>query len=268
MKFATMKAWIGAAVSALALLTAPPANAAVLYSDSFSGGAANLNGVAVESGAFAPANWSANATYMADGSLDETVEGSAILPFNPIPNARYTLSLDVFNTTDRWVALGFARDALQTPGSDQVNDRFSNEAEGIAWMLFRDHATDATQDIQLFGGLRTGNGIADNNTAITHNQVNQLQVIIDTTGDGSSFTADFFLNGSSLSSGPQNVPIAVADINFVGMSYDDSTTAAQITVDNFSLTGPVPEPTSCVLSGSALIGLLAARLRRPRNDAI
>ncbi len=260
-----------ALIVATALLLSQAATAAVLYTDSFSGTGVNLNGLGVEGGAFSPANWSANATYFSDGSLDESVEGGAYLPFDPVVNAKYTLSLDVFNTTDRWVALGFARDPIASPGADQVNDRLSNEVEGIAWMLFRDHATDATQDIQLFAGLRTNNGILDDNTAVTHNQVNNLRIDIDTTGAGANFTAEFFLNGVSITdadgvaggpTGPRTVNIAVADINFVGMAYDDATTAAQITVDNFRLTGPVPEPTSLALAGLGLLGLGVARKRR------
>jgi hypothetical protein len=250
--------------TAITLLAMQTARAVTLYSDSFSGAAANINGVPVQGGALAPANWSANATYMAEGSLDESVEGSAILPFEPIANAVYTLSLDVFNTTDRWVALGFARDPLTTPGFDQVNDRLSNEIEGIAWMLFRDHATDPTQDLQLFAGLRTNNGIADNNAAIVHNQVNNLRIVLDTTGDGSSFTANFFLNGVSVTS--TGLPVAIVrnidDINFVGISYDDATTAAQITVDNFLLDGPIPEPTSLALAALAMAGAMTGRRRR------
>ena len=255
---------------ATVLLLSRAADAATLYTDSFSGAGVNLNGQGVEGGALSPANWSANATYFDNGSLDESVEGGAYLPFNPVVNAQYTLSLDVFNTTDRWVALGFARDPIGSPGADQVNDRHSNEVEGIAWMLFRDHATDATQDVQLFAGLRTNNGLLDTNAAVTHNQVNNLSIVIDTTGTGSNFTAEYFLNGSSITdadgvaggpTGPRTVNIAVADINFVGMSYDDATTAAQITVDNFRLTA-IPEPTSFAMAGLGLIGLLAVQVRR------
>jgi hypothetical protein len=185
-------------LTALALGAAlAQAQTMTLYSDSFSGAGGLLNGIAVQGGTGAGTLWSANSTFLDNGTISGANEGSAILPFTPVAGQQYTLTLDVQNATDRWIALGFARDPLTSPGANFTNDRFSNETEGISWMLFRQHATDATRNVQLFGGLRTGSGITDNNAAINFGIGHQLKIVLDTIGDGTSFTANFFLDDAS-----------------------------------------------------------------------
>lgn len=249
-------------VSALAILAATSASFAglpastVVYEELFEGGSgALLHGTTEDTTATL---WSANNFVNDNGTINGANEGSALLPFDPITNRVYTLSMDVNNTTDRWIALGFARDPLTSPGASFTNDRLSNETEGIAWMLYRKHASDVTQDVQLFAGLRTNGGIADNNIAHSFNQTNNLSVIIDTYGAGTNFKVDYLINGLSiLPSGPVTVNIPVADINYTGFAFDNSTTAA-VSVDNFRLS-VVPEPTSL----AALVGLgMFARRRR------
>lgn len=238
------------------------AQTTTLYSDGFSGSGGLLNGVAVAGGTGAGALWSANSAFLDNGAISGANEGSALLPFTPVTGQLYTLSLDVLNATDRWIALGFARDALASPGASLTNDRFSNEAEGISWMLFRQHATDATQNIQIFGGLRTASGITDDNAAINFGIAHQLKIVLDTAGDGTSFTANFFLDGNSILAGGAPVTIArnIDDINFVGMSFDNATASA-VTFDNFLLTA-VPEPSTGALLGLGLLALIGHPRRR------
>lgn len=206
-----------------------------IYADDFSGTGGTLNGTTED---HQGALWSANAPFLDNSELDESVEGSALLNFQPVANATYELSLDVLNPTDRWVGLGFARDPIQDPGADSFQDRFSNDLNAVGWMLYRDSATDA-DDIQLFGGLATSGPLADNHASINFNQFNSLKVVLDTTGDGSSFTVDYQLDQGagfvSLSDGPQQVNIPLSDINYAGISFDDSTTD-DVQIDNFSLT--------------------------------
>jgi hypothetical protein len=222
--------------------------------------------------------WSSNNFVNADGSINGTNEGSALLPFNPALNTVYTLSLDVLMPVgvDRWVALGFARDALTAPGTNQVNDRLSNEPEGLSWFLFRDHATQA-DEVQIFRGARTANQITDTNPTLTFGVWHNLKIVIDTTGTGSSYTANFFLDNMSLLPGGTPTTISafsnpggagtvspvVDTINYVGFAFDNST-ANPPRIDNFRLTA-VPEAGAFVFATAAacvsgLVGLV--RLRR------
>ena len=206
-----------------------------LYSDSFAG-SGPLNGVLVEGGALQNGSvaWTANSAFNADGTINGADEGGAYLPFQPLLNSQYTLSMDVLNPTDRWVALGFARDPITNPGASDLNDRHSNEAEGIAWMLYRNNG--ATNAVETFTGLRTTGGQAVDSTGVNFTVANKLSIDIDTTGDGSSFTADWRINGAIVRSA--TIAVAVADINFVGLSFDNATTGTPM-FDNFLLTGPV-----------------------------
>ena len=258
------------AVAAGVVGTTGMARAATVYSDDFSGTGAALNGTAPDVAPGAE-TWTANGPFRDNGTIDGAVEGGALLPFDPVVNQQYTLSMDVTTPvgTDRWVALGFTRDPLPSTSADDVNGRHSNETEGIAWMLFRDSATNA-DDVQVFRGMRTANQIADTATAVTFGVTHTLSIVLDTTGDGSSFTADFLIDGVSVVGGPQVIsslgnPGGVGPsspvldvINHVGFSYDDAT-ATPPTIDNFSLT-VVPEPASIGLL--ALGGLAAGRRRR------
>ncbi len=58
-------------------------------------------------------------------------------------------------------------------------------------------------------------------------------------GNGASFTADFLVNGQSVSGSPTTISLAISNINFVGVSYDNSTTQT-IRIDDFLLTGVEP----------------------------
>ena len=214
-----------------------------LYSDSFGGAGTALNGALVQGGTLQTGSvaWSANSPFLNNGTIDESTEGSAILPFAPVVNAQYTLSMDVLNTSANWVGLGFKNSALANPGTNQVNDRFSNGG-GLAWMLYRNNGADNA--IELFGGPNVTNPIVDinNQGSINFNTLNSLKIIIDTTGAGSSFTADFHVNGSSISSGPQIVNQPLSAIQSAGLSYDN-TAATQVSFDNFLLTQTITGPT-------------------------
>jgi hypothetical protein len=152
--------------------------------------------------------------------------------------------------------------------TDDVNARHSNETEGIAWMLFRDSANN-NDDVQVFRGRRTQNQVADTNALFTFGVTHQLKITIDTNSDGSSFTADFFVDNVSVLASPlvvtslsnpgggATVPGTLLNqIRYVGFSYDDAT-ANPPRVDNFLFT--VPEPAVVTL---VFIGLCGVAMRR------
>lgn len=199
------------------------------YFDDFDGNSNPLNG-AVEDGS--GAIWIANNFVNSDGSFNGGNEGSALLPFDPVVDQVYHLSMDVFNMSDRWVALGFCRDIISSPGQSSFADRFSNDADGIAWMLYR-NTTAADQDIQIFEGLNTAGNIYSEDYAGGFSVPRTLSITIDTTGDGASFQAEFRIEQDTLYSGTVNR--SVNEINYVGFSFDDSTNQT-VFVDNFSLT--------------------------------
>jgi fibronectin-binding autotransporter adhesin len=213
------------------------AQAQTLYTDSFGGAGTALNGTLVQGGTLQNGSvaWSANAAFLNDGNIDETSEGSAILPFAPVVNQVYTLSMDVLNASTNWIGLGFKNAALAVPGVSDTNDRFSNGG-GLAWMLYRNNPGN-NNSIELFGGPNVGSVIADinNHDSINFNNTNNLKVVINTSGSGNSFTADFQINNSSVSNGPQLVNQPLSALQFVGLTYDN-TAASQVTFDNFLLT--------------------------------
>jgi hypothetical protein len=249
----------------LMLLAAPAAMTATIYFDDFSGAGGALNGTAPD---VRPTSetWAANGPFRDNGTINGTIEGGALLPFTPKEDKIYTLSMDVLMPTgvDRWIALGFAQDPLPTLNADEVNGRHPNEIEGIAWMLYRDSANNA-DDVQVFRGRRNQLQIADTATGLTFGVSRKLSIVLDTHGNGSSFTADFLIDGTSVVGGPQlvsslNNPGGGAtvpgnllnQIRYVGFSYDDSN-ANSPTLDNFRL--EVPEPSTGLLMLSGLVAL-------------
>ena len=207
------------------------------YTETFDGPPGDLlDGTMEQSGL----TWLANGFATTDGILDGSQEGSAVLPLNPEPDNVYTLTMDVTNATNRWVALGFCHQSPQNRGGDSASDRFAQAADGIAWMLYRDHASNVIQDVQIFAGPNTDNLIADDDFDYFANGsfTRELKVILDTRASGGNFIADFLIDDSSVLTGPPIVSsdfgLTIDDINFVGFSFDDTTTEPVI-VDNFYL---------------------------------
>jgi autotransporter-associated beta strand protein len=210
--------------------------AQTLYTDSFGGAGTALNGTLVQGGTLqtGSVSWSANSAFLNDGNIDETLEGGAILPFAPVTNQVYTLSMDVLNASANWIGLGFKNAPLGFAGASDFSDRFSNGG-GLAWMLYRNNPGN-NNSVELFAGPNVTNAIADinNHDTINFNNANNLKVVINTSGAGNSFTADFQINNASISNGPQLVNQPISALQFVGLTYDN-TAASQVTYDNFLL---------------------------------
>lgn len=227
--------------AALLALVSTSATAQIIYSHDFSGdGITQLNGATTTTGG---GTWSANTIAYTDGTMGSG-EGSALLPFAPVLNTQYELSMDLTKSDANgdWVGLGFAKDPLNSAGVDNGGDRllFLGPAP---WMLYREAG--GADDVQIFE-QGTSPVIAD--TGLYAAGMNTLSILIDTTGDGSSFTADFSINGTSISGGAQPIGFAVDNLNYVGFTSADDKAGVNTYVDNFQL-AQVPEP--------ATLGLVA-----------
>ncbi|USN99471.1 MAG: PEP-CTERM sorting domain-containing protein [Phycisphaeraceae bacterium] len=230
---------------------AASANTTILY-DNFDGFGADLNGAAADVGG----TWQASAGWLDDGAVTATQDGGALLETGGLmTNAQYHLHAIVNNATSQWIALGFGRDALQAPGGVvQFNDRFSNEIEGIAWMLVRNDS--ARNDVECFNGYRTSGNAYGGDPGVDFGSPIALDIFIDTTGDGSGFAVEYMINGMSLATA--NVGITIADMNYAGFSFDYGS-GGSVSVSEFSLT-LIPAPASLAMLG--LGGLAATRRRR------
>jgi hypothetical protein len=144
----------------------------IIYSNSFSGGAAAINGTAptVANSGFGGTNtalWiytfsnavsgyanTANDTVLANGTLG-TNAGSAVLPFKPQSGAVYYLTGSVYLPgANSWIGMGFCQSA--TIGTSAGSERFTDgNVKGGPWMDVEEHA-----NINLFGGPETGDGTA------------------------------------------------------------------------------------------------------------
>jgi hypothetical protein len=215
---------------------------AIIYSETFDGdGTSGLDGVAPTIGANA---WDAKSDFINNngtvngGGANSAWAGAALLPFEPETNQVYTLSVDLLHTgnnptdlsTLKYLALGFTRDGINDALVDTSNrfpDRF-----GVAWFQYGGSGA-----VNTWAGLKDANAIANTATYVEGTNIN-LKVLIDTTGDGTSFTADFLIDDESIVGGPQTIALAVDLINYVGLgSYGTRNGDSPVgsVVDNFEL---------------------------------
>ena len=235
----------------------------VIFSEDFEGtdGApGSLNGTMEDT---AGAVWSANGFATTNGVLQTgQFEGSALLGFTPTVGNIYELSLDVTGS-DRWIGLGFSQSATTNGAGNAPGNRFAQN-NGVSWFLFRPGTANLAQQVEIFEGPNTGSIITDDDTDFSSTVgALTLQVILDTTADatGASFTADFLVGGSSVSSGPQTINIDISTIQSAGFSFEgpvNATTTSPITVDNFELSS-ISEPSTADL-------VITEIIRNTNND--
>ena len=258
--------WVGAVFGVLSMFAGfANAQAEIIFSEDFSGtsgAVSSLDGTAEDtSGAI----WAANGFATDNGILNTgQFEGSATLATTLAADTIYTLNLDVTSDSDDWVGLGFSENG-STSVANRPQDRFA-QSGGRAWFLYRPEeggANPIADQVQIFGGSNTANGIADIDTdysgALT---TRTLTVILDTASTG--FQADFLIDGVSQSSGFQSVGGTLADFAHVGFTFEGpgGAAAGSISVDNFSFSGKaaIPEPSSMALLGLvSVVGLTRRR---------
>ena len=246
-----MKSVLGAFIGLACIASTLGQTTVVLYAEDFGGSStADLHGTAPDTRPDSETWITATgaSAWQADGSISNGGSANALLPFTPESGYVYTLQASLNpnapTNSDDWFAIGFARNANVTTGFQLL--------ETTAWMLGRVRR-DSNGDIQTFLGPDTASGTNHSSAVGTLG----FKVVLDTTG--SQWTAEWFLNDSSLRS------VAFSSqptINYVGLGRLGSAVGS---FSSFSLsaTSAVPEPSTWAL----VLGLVAlgAAIRRRRT---
>lgn len=245
------------------------ASAAIIFSDDFSGGAGDLDGTTPDTGAV---NWIASSLFNADGTTEQGA-GSATLEFAPVDGFIYTLDASyrglglVGGPDNDWFALGFVNG--QSTGST-LSDRFiTTNVVGSAWMLIRgDQSLDPNAVAWSgTGALGAGNnGLLGLSVGIPLTPITSeidMRIILDTTAGGgpTGWTATWSVKRAADSSytvvRPAESLQSGATISAVGLARSNGGVTG--TVESFSLTSAVPEPSSAALLGLGALALLRRR---------
>ena len=237
------------ASTVLLFLPAISRAATVIYSDDFSGLASvDLRGTVPDVGG---GTWLGTNNFNADGSVTAGA-GSITLPFSPVAGLIYELSADLtFTTNDTsWIGLGFADASAAWTGLPALGNgnRFTGAViTGHSWMI-----SAPTAGQSGFRGTGGTNAAVENPGVEVFATSVLLTVTLDTTAPGwlTSYYVNANLLGTTAAAGSQ-------PIDSVGFSVFNGALGR---VSNFQLTS-VPEPSSVLLGGAGLLGLL----RRRRN---
>jgi len=187
------------ATAIAALLAAASTHAAtVIFSHTFDEAGA-LNGTAVDVGT---GSWVASGQFSANGAVSASPVdgGSATLAFTPANGLIYTLdarfTASAANTSNDWLALGFARGQSTSAGT---TFRFTNATVvGRAWMLLRGAENPAAPDNAANLGQSTGTGSGSVDglpwvdwTGGTGGTID-LRIVLDTTEGFGNWTATWY----------------------------------------------------------------------------
>ncbi len=247
------------AVSAAALSAGTP-----IYEDDFSG-TGDLNATAPDTSPgsetwTASTNWDRNSTPdQATNTAD--ANANAFLPFTPDTGKIYTLSMDIdiSNSTDNWVAMGFSSNSSTGTAFYALNDSYS-------WALLRGNVARSGSEIGTFGKnlanrVDIPTGTAEASPA---NTFDTLKIELDTTGTFWKTTWYISEGAGSTFKELRNFTYSVnPSISYVGFGIGYQTGKfPDATVRNFSLTA-VPELSNVGLVGFLLgAGFLTRRRRR------
>jgi hypothetical protein len=137
----------------------------------------------------------------------------------------------------KYIGIGFTSEGLEG-GKADTGYRFPQNG-GICYYQYG-HGGGITTD------AKNGTAIENNGTYVGETWVT-LKTVIDATGDGSSFTVEFFLDDVSITAGgPQTIARSIEDINYAGIgSYGTNGGDSPVgsIVDNFILAEVVIDET-------------------------
>jgi len=228
---------------------APAANAEVIYSETFDGdGSTGLDGIAptIGEGTWAAKgnDWLLTNGTVVGGTANNTFAGANLLPFEPELDKLYTLSMDLNHTGIKYIGLGFSKFGIHDSSKQDTGYRFPQNG-GIAFMEYGQGGT-----IKMYEGLGAYTdgekevSIPNTGIYVSDTWVN-LAIVLDTTGDGSTFTADFQIDGVSITGGAFTIDaVTLDDINYCGIgAYGTRSGSADGSqIDNFSLTVGLDDP--------------------------
>ena len=250
---------IGIALAAVGLMPAQAGIIETIYSHNFSGDSGDpLNGTAPD---IRPGTeeWSAHGDWKADGSIDTNEDlVNAFLPFTPVEDRIYRLSLDLNpslpEASRSWFALGFTQ-------SNPVSDSFiGDNVNAGPWGFLRVKRTDVSptegKPIVTRHGPASG-GVEHHSNVDEDKWTGFVNLAIELDTRDTLWTATWSANNELLRT---HTYTANPAINYVGFGSHGATGW----VDNFQL-AIVPEPGTVILLVSALACGLLWRRRRGKE---
>jgi hypothetical protein len=190
-------------------------------------------------GGTAGATWTAAESIALTGT-DAPFSGNALayLPFIPESGHIYTLTM-VANDFS-WGAVGFTTTATPSTGANLNNVEGGGGAP--AWILYQNDVAN----------LRVGQG-TENSSSAGGSGYNTVTLVLDTTG--TNWTIQGSMNGTPYGSAYTFATNPVISTVALSAEYGGS----GMTVDSFSLTTNIPEPTAALLGGLGMLALLRRR---------
>ncbi|MFP5210138.1 MAG: hypothetical protein ACLGRW_12695 [Acidobacteriota bacterium] len=218
------------------LLLSSPGHTQTIYSDTFNGGAVNINQksptVATnDAGAASSAIWkdAANSKMLYTNGTVNTTEGdSVLLPFTPEDGYIYTLTASVTFTGNpgNWIGAGFAENYWY-PGN--VNAQFNeNGVNGYDWAIL----SESSGNVQFFSGPSGTNQIFNRDGFFTAGPgTHTLTLTLDTTA--MQWVISCHVDG--VKAGPDFTYTTQPQITAVGVTQHTLTTPGVIHWNSFTL---------------------------------
>lgn len=274
-----------AAVVAASLTIGDTARAKELIRENFGGLATStLNGTLADTfdagilTAGGNATWAANATFLADGSVNNTnTNASAYLNLGSYINAakgtdsgKFVLQASISQTAGSWLSLGFGAENQPSVDRNFTNSGGSGTTNGLATIIYRSQTATPAGELDMFLGLGNASGI-DGPDLGAGAGTRTLSITLDLTPAGGYNGSNNFGTVTWADSvlGVIGTGTYGTSRNFgsILLSKPTATAASTGTYEALTLTQVivVPEPGSIVLLATGGLLVLVWIRRRPSN---